>query len=306
MPNAKEQLQALKGIYEDGNVNFPILGYFSFWNVCNVSIKQNEFKAMLKIVGIDEKYAVSHNYRSAVIRAFRNMEEQRIIRRADENPHCLVYQFTAETKEGTGQDASLKYDTETRIVIDKVVYHQDADFAKCISACREDIKLKVVEHFNEEKTKYKSADITRYIQKIFRDNADLCALRDQGCVYFVPAMYRTIIDKVMHLVQLLGSDCAFDSVPVPDVASSRKVVGNSFCRELEQLFKNLDSEIQEVADGEKDRGQKWADNMKRRISDVKARIGLYADVIGVRASEFDKNFDTLMQAIQPNRELDLT
>jgi hypothetical protein len=295
--------------FTEGVTSFPVIGYIVWWNVRNVDLHQDDLSKMLEDCGLDTKYAREHNYRSAFIRAIRNMEEKRIIRKVDENKHVLVYQFTAEIKEGAGANASLDYDKETVIVIDKNVYRDTADFSKAIIEGREDIKTKVVQLFHHEKKRYRSSDITRYIQNILGDNADICALREQGNIYFVPAGYRPILDKVIQLFGAIQEACGASSslraIPMPNVAASKEAVHDSFSREIEGIFKNIETEIEKVGTGQKNAGTKWAENKKGKIQNIKDRIGLYADVLGERAESFSTDFDQLIDKIQPGRDLDI-
>jgi hypothetical protein len=300
---AKEQIVALKEQYTEGMTSFPIIGFCTYWNMRNVDITMDQFAQLLKDHGFKEKYAKEHNYRSAFIRALRNMEEQRIIRRVEETPHHLVYQFTAEHKEGHGQDATLSYDPETCVVIDKEVYRKTRDFSQAIVQGKSDIKTKVLEHFMREKTRYHSADVTRYIQNILADNADVCSIREQGCLYFVPAVYRSVLDRLISMINKMGSS-RMEFMPMPDVGPNRQVVGNAFCKELDSLFANIEQEIAEVALG-KEVGETWADTKASKIAAIKKRIALYSDVLSTRAEHYGQNFDTLLTKIRPNRELDL-
>jgi hypothetical protein len=303
--SAQQQLHALKGQYTEGMTSFPIIGFATWWNMRNVDITMQDFAKLLKDHGFKEKYAKEHNYRSAFIRALRNMEQQRIIRRVEETTAHLIYQFTAENKEGQGRDATLTYDPETCVLIDKTVYRKTHNFEAAMTEGKPAIKQKVLEHFHREKIRYHSADMTRYIQKILADSADVCSVREQGCLYFVPAAYRQVLDRLIAMINELGSS-KMEFMPMPDVGPNRQVVGDAFCKELDALFASLEKEIGEVASGEKEVSVTWAGSKAVKIASIKKRIALYSDILATRSEHYGKSFDTLLDKIRPDRELDLS
>jgi hypothetical protein len=260
---------------------------------------------LLAEAGIDTKYARQHNYRSAFIRALRNLEEKRIIRRVEENGDMLVYQFTAEEKEGEGQDASLEYNKETVIVVDKEVYRRTGEFSRALVQGRDDIKQRVLQYFEEEKTKYYSSDITRYIQRIFADRADFINLRPQGCVYFVPARYRDTVEAVRLMLRKMDTGLSsLEAMPVVNCESSREVVGGAFKLEMQQIYVRIAAELKVALEGGKDVGEKWTENKRAELSDLLARVDDYGEVLSTaKKKEMTDAFEDLQNRLMPKRVL---
>ena len=289
----------------EGTSDFEILGYVCWWNIRNVDITQDQFATILRDCGINDKYAREHNYRSAFIRALKNLEEKRIIRLVEEDSAKFVYQFTAETKVDGTDHAHLEYDEETVVVIDKQRYRDWNKIEKAITKGREDIKEKLIKLFYQEKVRYKSSDITRYLQKILRDNADIISLRDQGSVYFIPASYQTVLDSVLKLVNMLSKESVLEYLPVPNVESSRSMVSNVFTDEIEALLDKIDKEIDEIDSGGKQVTSKWADNKRDKLKQVQERIDLYTDALeGKAKSALQKSLEKAKKAVESTRVLD--
>lgn len=297
--------RALFATLNEAGKSYDILGYTVWWNIRDVSITQDQFAKLLRQADIDEKYAREHNYRSSFIRALHNLEEKRIIRRVDETGSLLTYQFTAEQQVVASSGAkSLEYDKETVIVVDKDVYRRTADFKKALVQGRDDIKQKVLTLFEQEKTKYYSSDITRYIQKIFQDRADFVNLRPQGCVYFVPARYSEVVQSIKRMVEQLNSFCSLEAMPIVNVEGSREVIGGAFTLEMQQVYVNIAAELKAVLDGNKDVGEKWTENKRAEISDLLARVDDYAGVLTEKKKvEMTNAFEALQKQLMPKRVL---
>jgi hypothetical protein len=296
--------RALFATLNEAGKSYDILGYTVWWNIRDVEITQDQFAALLRQAGIDEKYAREHIYRSAFIRALHNLEEKRIIRRVDETGSLLTYQFTAEQVVTTDGEKSLEYDKETVIIVDKDVYRRTGDFKKALVQGRDDIKQKVLTFFEQEKTKYYSSDITRYIQKIFQDRADFVNLRPQGCVYFVPARYSEVVQSIKRMVEQLNKLCSLEAMPIVNVESSREVIGGAFTLEMQQVYVNIAAELKAVVDGNKDVGEKWTENKRAEISDLLARVDDYAGVLTEKKKEqMTSAFEALQKQLMPKRVL---
>jgi len=296
----------LMGQFVEGDQDFQILGYMIWWNVRNVNITQEEFKQALVSCGFDEKYAREHNYRSALTRSLRAMEEQRIIRLADEDDRFMNYQFTAELKNGTGAEAELSYSREASFLVDKQRYRETKDFSAAVTCSVSEIKDRVVEEFGAQKVTYSSSDVTRYIKSILRENADIVSLRDQGCVYFVPAAYEQTVRNLAEFLGTLGGGNYLSFFPMPNVAHAQEVVGNAASTEFQSSLENLEKKISEVTSGNKDVGDKWLKNKLEEIAKIKARIGSYEHLIAGGVDDLRSSLDKARESILGHgRKLDL-
>jgi len=295
----------------------PILGSVVFWNVRNVSITKDEFTKLLEESGLPTKYAREHNYRSAFIRALRNLEEGRIIRRVSEDDDFIVFQFTAEQLTGTSVGSGeLKYTTETRVIVSKSKYYETKNFAEALISempgytANAAINKLVLELFEKEKVRYNSSDITRYLQRIIEEEADLITLRDQGNVYFVPAQFNGVVEKVSTLVSKLSpntNDARFEYLPVPDAEVSKVTLGRSVLEELESVVKGLAEEVDQLSPDLTDKGKiTWMEARLRKVKRLKDRIEMYGEIVpDVKVKELNESAEELAQRILNVRKLEI-
>lgn len=295
-----DETRKIRLIRELSEAGTDILGYTVWWNIRDVRISREEFQSMLINVGLDEKKAKDHNYRSAFKRALKEMEQNRIIRLVDDLDDRLVYQFTAERKVNGDGNPTLEYDRETTVVIVKAT--AGTNFASSIQA-REDIRERLIELYHENKTLYKSSDITRFLQRTLSTQADIISLRQQGSIYFVPAYYQDILDKVTQLVRGLGGACSLDRMPIPNVGDSRQTIKSAFVTEIDAIGEALDEQIEQVQSGNKDITERWIQHRIREVKKIRTRIQLYADVLIDKESEMLDHFSNLEERIIGVRNL---
>jgi len=291
----------LFGQIQQGNVNVQILGHICWTSSHNVELTQDRFAEILTSVGLPASLAKEHNWRSAFIRALRNMEEKRLIRLVEENGDRLVYQFTAEKLQETADVPFLNYVKETVVVINKAKYAENGDFAEAIVQGDPEIKKRVIEIFNVEKHKYNSADMNRYVQKIFRTRADIVTLRDQGGVYFVPATYQAVVQIVSQLAAQVPG-LSFNYLPIPDVESSRRTVSEAVNDEVLASLAELDRDMKAVTDGFVQVTDVWRKTRLGRIEAVKERIKQYGEIlVGAGESLQEKTRSLELRLLGPRK-----
>lgn len=276
--------------------NVPIVGSVCWWNIRGTDITKERFIELLREVGLPEEYAKEHNYRSAFIRALKNLEEDRIIRRVSEDANFLIYQFTAEKVIGDRKEAKLEYEYETRVIVDKTRYYETRDFSAAIVreiksddgrpsyVANPEITTRVIDLYEREKVRYRSSDVTRYIQKILTREADIVSLRDQGSVYFVPARFQDIVEKMSRLVSKIspGGGSSFEYLPVPDVAAARETLSGSVIADLRAAIREFSEQVQEAGPNIP---KFMLQRFESRIEGIKRRIGLYDELVPKEETE---------------------
>jgi len=305
MSNAAKSM--LLDTLQQGTQNFTIYGFMVWWNVNNVHMTKAQFEKLLEDHGINKKYAREHNYRSAFIRALREMEANRIIRKVEEDDFRLTYQFTSEKviKE-VGGDKALEYDKETLIVIDKVEYRNNGDFAKSIIKGKPAIKDAIVKLFDQHKQTYKSSDVTRYVQKIFRDSADIISLRTQGSVYFVPAGYKSVLDNVAALIADFGGGSRLDFAPIPAVEASKQILKNALVEDFNDEFGQLEKDLEAVLKDDKEVTKVWSSTRVNRLKKLLNRLeGFHAGGVVADISSYQTSLADMEKKILGVRHIDL-
>jgi len=275
---------------KEGSNSFSIIGYVVFWNVRNVNLDRTKFATYLEECGIDKKFAKPHNYRSALIRALRSMEQDRIIRRVNEDHNFLTFQFTTESMVEGNDGKELSYKKETLVEVDKNQYHSTGSFPESITKCDDKIKGQLIELFNAHKDKYDSSDITRYLHLIFKDQADIISLRPQGSIYFIPAAFKNVIDAISHLVEMIGPNCKLDYIPIPNVEMAKQAIRTSLVEEINGDMKAIEEDVEAVLSGDKEVSGKWTQTRIDRIKKMLNRIeaynngGIVLDIKGYQTS----------------------
>lgn len=289
--------------YNEGATEFPVIGNICWWTVHNVNVTRQKLIEILKQSGLDEKFARSHNYRAAFIRCLKEFEENRIIRLVEENGSELVYQFTAESKV-ENQEFKLSYNPETVVRIDKARYRRTKSIDQSISG-REDVRQKLIQLFEDKKDRYHSSDVTRLIQRIFRERADIVSLREQGGVYFVPSHFTNLLGAVASFVNALDG-ASFEFFPLPDAQACRNAVANAVDDEMRVDLKKMEEEMKKVENGDKEITERWRNHKLRTIENIRKRITRYAEVLSEESSKFlTDNFEQMKTNILKPRVLDV-
>lgn len=256
----------------------PIIGYIVWWSMQGVEVNRKWFERKLNENSFDgERFAREHNYRSTLIRCLKLFEQQRLIRKVKEDADYLVYQFTKESLIDDDNEPQLSYERETTISIDKDAYVIDGDIEAAIEKCDPAIKRLLVDRFNQAKDLYNSSDMTRYVQNIFNHYADFVPLRDQGSVYFVPAAYKSIIDKMASILSSVPKGSAqFAYFPIIDDESSRRTIGNGVAGHLTDILSKIERELDDRGN---DATEAWAKTRIFRIRQVLNRARNYEELI---------------------------
>jgi hypothetical protein len=292
----------------------PLIGYCAWWNVRNLDLTRDQFETMLKECDLPIKYAREHNYRSAFIRALRNLEEQRIIRKVSEDDDFLVFQFTAESLIG-GKNGRLDYVFETKVIVNKNTYYETRDFAQALVQsmpgyeANPEVTKEVIKQYNLEKVRYRSGDVTRCLQRILTEEADIIPLRDQGNVYFIPAKFTGVVEKISRLVSKLSpttSDVRFDCLEIPDAEKAKTTVGRSAIQELESIIETLSADVANPDHPATEQARmSWAEARLRKVKKIKDRLELYGDIIeDVKVKELETGIEDLAKQIYGSRQIE--
>jgi len=296
----------LLGSLKEGTKEHEIMGYIIWWNINSVNVTRNEFVKYLERVNIDKKYAPKHNYRSALTRALKVMEENRLVRLVEDTPQTVSFQFTAEHRVEGEDGKELTYEKEAIIVVSKPKYRETGDFEAALDKCSPEIKHQLALLFNQHREMYNSSDITRYLQNIFRSEGDIVSLRPQGSVYFVPAGHKDLIESAEELLGYIGGVCNLENMPIPNVEQAREVVKTALVAELDEDFKKLESEVDAVLNDNKAVTETWTDARISRLKKMLGRIECYVSGgLGLNTNKWETSAKEMEQKILGVRKLDV-
>jgi hypothetical protein len=244
-----------------------VLGYIVAWDLREIKIDGGQLCQMFDNVGLDsKKYVRKIISRNVFLRALKELETDRIIRRVSEDKSEMQYQFTHEFL--NSQKDILEYQYEH-----KVRYNKDSRTIMCDDAKLGTIVQNLVTKYDNT---YKTSDITRFVQQIFNNEGDILSLRDNGSLYFVPVQYGDLIVKVKQLLSALSGPRSFKSYPILKVDDSIEDVKKAFTDEGKDLLDKINSAMGDIA-GEKDSKlrKRLVQNRLDKLVELKNRATLY-------------------------------
>lgn len=169
------------------------VGVIVSWNAPKEPVAIGDLRVALMTHGFDVDLAKDMAPRNAFSRAIKDLNKERIIRRAEEDEDKIKFQFTREAL----VDTEFEYTKECDLYVDKssgCVTGTDAALAiHAESLLRHHMGIRI------------SGDITRLVQKIFANaGGDLIPIREQGGVYFVPQTHADLVARVGMLLNAVG------------------------------------------------------------------------------------------------------
>lgn len=213
-------------ILAGGNVaGLTLLGEIVSWDFRSLKTNEAAVRSCVAAAGLDEaKFVAAIKPRNAFTRALADLQEERIIRKVDENPEACRFQFTKESKSGDGID----YNREAILTLDKKTG---------LVACpeRADLAQLATDKIAEKKLARTANDLHRIVSDVFESNGDLYPVRTQGGCYFVPQQHRAVSDQVAAFVEAIGGN--YRRFPIPQGCGGEKSVKESMTDGLAALLK---------------------------------------------------------------------
>jgi len=228
--------------------------------------------SQLAAAGLDDKAARAMTPANAFARACHTLQEKRIIRRVIESQAELRFQFTAEIHEGD----RLRYDMEAVLTLDKLTGKVSCEASPALA----DLAQKSIDAAIAVRS---TNDVTKLINKLFAQAADLFPVRDQGGCYFVPAMHREFVEKVEIFVRGLNGSLRRFPVPAGFAAGDRSVA-ESVQEGLEGM---LADHLKAVADFDDTTRDSTLTKMVERINATRFKAEAYAEFLAERKEEIE-------------------
>ncbi len=285
---------ALLGTLNSNGADVEILGHVIWPELESIDTTAEWFGEKLVELGFDDRYARQHNYRSAFQRCLKNLETKRIIRLVHEDSNRMLYQFTEERL--NEDEDRLEYNEEDQIEVDKMRYFASHDFRTALVKGNADLRDRLAEMFELEKSRYTTNDVSRYIKKILRDETDMVSIRKQGSVYFVPAAGHQVVNRISQLLDMITSEgkgtASMGQFPLVDSSASRQQVSDNVEAEVIAVLQNMEQEMAKVQSD--DVTDKWLNHRLEKIEQVKTRIDMYAKVLGDKQGKLTGQANNLL------------
>lgn len=281
-----------------------LMGEVISWSVKGKSIPVADIRNALLAQGFDEKALREMLPRNAFSRACNLLKENRVIRVKQETDTELVFQFTAEKKTINGD---YVYQHELDLTLEK---------ATGAIICTDPATKALAESLIAENMANRTAaDITKLVQKLFEEEADMFPVRKAGGVYFVPERHRDFVARIAKLLEAVGGSISRFPVPegtVEGTASVKQSVEdgiesliNSHLEAIEKLDMNSRQSTMEHRQQEIDMTKLkieayslYLDEKRERLAELTAQAELrLKEKVKSLAEEKDKANNTIAQAV---------
>ena len=259
--------------------NQKLLGTVVVWNVRGIKgVPYAKIVADLQAADLDPDNAKKVLPRNAFISAAHKLEKGKVISKLKDEEDRLYFQFTLENKAKdavTGKE-SFVYDFETILNLDKtsgVVACDEPGHADLIHAAQELV--------DEAIANRNGGQISKIVQRIFENHADLFPIRDQGGVYFIPIKHKAIQGKVAQFLKAVGGKLA--QMPIPlGTPEGNDTARDAVTGGLQKLIDDHRKAIDELKLNTRD------DTLERaaqKIAETRFKIEAYADYLSTVAKE---------------------
>jgi hypothetical protein len=192
-------------------VSTRLLGEVIAWACPGLSVPHTELVQALTDAGLDPGVARALAPRHAFARACRRLSEQRIIRPVSEDTTTIQFQFTQESRSGD----KFEYTLETMLTLDKQTGSVSCALPGLATLAQEELDRCIAVRTG--------GDVTRVVQKLFEQKADLFSIRPQGGCYFVAACHAGFTDQIQEFLNRVGGRLLRFPVPAGTPEGDRSV-----------------------------------------------------------------------------------
>lgn len=251
-----------------------LLGEIITWSAgaAGIRVQRDTVIKALEDNKLDPKLAREIKHRTALMRVLREMETDQLVRIVFEDSSKVTVQLTGELLDPKKE--RLNYSYVSTVSLDKASGNITA------TSSPEDVAV-LTKAIASRRQQYGALDISNMVQKLFRQKADLFSVRDQGGVYFVPAMHSDYVDSVQHFYESIGGKV--NRFPVPDGnAHAKRSVKDTVTEGMREMTKDLQACISLVdADSRAATTERYA----KRIKGLQFKLECYKEFLEGEASK---------------------
>lgn len=246
---------------------FTQLGEIVTWK-SPTSVSFAVLRNSLQQSGLDPEMARELLPRYAFSRAAKDLDEQRVIKKVNEDKSHLWFQFTREyfDKQRTAYD----YRFEAILKLNKTT--------GSVECADQQLAAQAHALVMEQMDKRSSGDITRIVQKLFDRETkygDLFPIREQGGAYFVPAHYQYLVDKVETMMGMMGGRVLRYEITASD--RNKLSMAETVSHSVDTVIGQCDAAIE--AFDPKEATSTEQNNLLRKIVETRGMITAYKDVL---------------------------
>lgn len=267
--------------------NLELLGEIISWN--SRSEKTHSYKEVLEALKDSDFSTESAGEllpRHAFSRASKKLaEEERLIHVVTEDGDTITFQFTKKAM----QDKQWKFSTETFLVLNKLTGKVSCDIYELEKTAQDELNKSI-----DTRT---PNDISKIVQRLFDNEADLFPVRDQGGVYFVPKNYNQFTNRIENFLNKLGGNIKRFPVPAGTQTGGR-AVKESIESSLNKLIDEYNFDIAQFGiNTRNDTMERVADKIKKNRVKIEAYANLLEEEKEKLLKKLNKSNQLLIEKI---------
>lgn len=235
------------------------------WELRSAQVTYDLVKKSLEDAGLNPELAQELTPRSAFSRACKDLKQGRAIDKLKIEHGIATFQFTQKAV----ADSLIVYDYECNVEL-------DCDTGKVSCSANPDLEKQAAELIRVAMDTRNSQDVTKLVQKMFHEHADLYALNSKGCAYFTPIQHRSFTEKVELFLSKLGGKLS--RFPVPKGTAH----GNASVRDAVQLgLSSLLEELNTAVDQwDTTTRLKTMEKAQERLDAILYKVDVYQEYLG--------------------------
>lgn len=242
-----------------------LLGEIVTWDIKSTEVSYQQVRDALVKAGLDPDAAPEMTTKAAFSRACKHLKENRQIDKIKSKDGILSFQFTTKVLEGE----EIAFDRECRVEVDT-----DSGDIKCDEKPELATQAQsLLAHAMETRN---ASDITKLIQDLFKNHADLYPINPQkGVAYFVPVAHQEFVSRVQTFVEAMGG--RLWPFPVPKGTDQ----GNASVRDaVSSGLGTLLAELEEAVEGWDDKTRdSTMDKVQAKYDQVAMKVDAYAEYL---------------------------
>lgn len=245
-----------------------LLGEVVTWDLKSTEVSFHNVCDSLRQAGLDPDAAQELSPKSAFGRACKELKKERAIDKLEFEGGVIRFQFTKKHLDNAAKKVNYDYEC---------VLSLDTDTG--VVTCTENEELaKTTQQLLDFAIQTRNAqDVTRLVQKMFQNHADLFAINPRkGVAYFVPEVHREFTTKIDTFLHHLGG--GLSRFPVPKGTEQ----GNASVRDAVQSgLAGLLAELNDAVQAWDDTTRKGTfDKATERWQIIKHKVDAYAEYLG--------------------------
>src|SRR3954468_17251242 len=245
-----------------------LLGSMIAWEMKGIKLSYHKLVTAMSEAGLDEDVVRTKLPAQAFTRAVKELTDQRVVDKLDENPTDITFQFTRRYRENGEFEYIREFIMSMSKITGKIYCADDPDMAAQVEAL-----------VGEAMDTYTGADVAKYLRQLFKEYADIFSFPQDGGVYLVPAAYESFVDQVGVFVESIGGK--WNRLPI---ARGTEYGDKAFRETISgQIERTIAEHVKAVEALTPDNQTRSFESQARHINDTRYKVEVYASYLGAEA-----------------------